>query len=318
MMWLDQIDRYYSSIDEKSSILKRLRFYSAKRLVVRVLANVLIPAYYWITKDFCASKFVSLGAQGEGTVIVSLTSFPARINRVWIVIESLLRQSVKPKMIVLWLSREQFPALQSLPKSLLSQRKRGLDIRLVDGDLRSHKKYYHALLEYPNDFLILVDDDVFYPTKMIEELVNTSNRFPSSICCHRALRITQVQGVHSNYADWTELKSKSGPSSDIFFTSGGGTLIPPRSLHPLVLKADVFTRICPYADDVWLNAMCRLNGTDVVKTNFYSALLPVLHYKDHTLYEINVLCGQNDVQYRAVLGFIEETELAYRASGLLK
>lgn len=42
-------------------------------------------------------------------IIVSLTTFPARISTVWITIETIFRQEVMPDRIVLWLAKEQFP-----------------------------------------------------------------------------------------------------------------------------------------------------------------------------------------------------------------
>lgn len=74
----------------------------------------------------------------EQKIIVSLTSFPKRIDTLWITIETLLRQSMKPDEIILWLAEEQFNGIDSLPKALLEQQKRGLTIRFCD-DLRSHK-----------------------------------------------------------------------------------------------------------------------------------------------------------------------------------
>ena len=47
--------------------------------------------------------------QSGEEVIVSLTTFPARISTVWITIETIFRQEVMPDRIVLWLAKEQFP-----------------------------------------------------------------------------------------------------------------------------------------------------------------------------------------------------------------
>ena len=72
------------------------------------------------------------------TYIVSFTSFPARIEDIWITIETLLRQSFKPDKIILWLAEEQFPD-KKLPESLIKLTERGLSIEYCE-DLRSHKK----------------------------------------------------------------------------------------------------------------------------------------------------------------------------------
>lgn len=54
----------------------------------------------------------------EKKIVVSLTSFPARIKKVHIVIESLLNQTIKPDKIILWLSKEQFEHYYVLPSKL--------------------------------------------------------------------------------------------------------------------------------------------------------------------------------------------------------
>ena len=51
-------------------------------------------------------------------VVVSMTSFFARINSVHKVVQNLLKQSVKPDLIVLYLSLDEF-ADKCLPKQLI-------------------------------------------------------------------------------------------------------------------------------------------------------------------------------------------------------
>ena len=80
-------------------------------------------------------------------IIVSLTSYPPRINGVHKVVESLYRQSVKADEIVLYLSLEEFPeAEEELPATLRALiGKGGFRVAWVHGNLKSHKKYYYAL-----------------------------------------------------------------------------------------------------------------------------------------------------------------------------
>lgn len=88
---------------------------------------------------------------------------------------------MKPDEIILWLAEEQFNGIDSLPKALLEQQKRGLTIRFCD-DLRSHKKYYYTMQEYPRDIVILVDDDMFYPKDTIKKLWKLHKKYPNDIC----------------------------------------------------------------------------------------------------------------------------------------
>lgn len=72
-------------------------------------------------------------------LVVSFTSFPARIEDAWIAADSLMRQDVPPDAVVLVLSQEEFPD-QEVPRSLRLMQRRGLEILWVDRDLRSFKK----------------------------------------------------------------------------------------------------------------------------------------------------------------------------------
>jgi hypothetical protein len=296
------LDRIYTGIEDSNSFLTRLKIYSIQRLLIRIASNLFIPFLYQFGK-----KKHSLNQEEKAVkYIVSLTSFPNRIGSVWIVVESILRQSYKVDKIILWLSKEQFDSLDVLPQKLLAQQKRGLEIRLVDGDIKSHKKYFYALKQYPNDFLITVDDDIIYPTTLVSELIDVNKSYPQSICCHRGHSIKIENGKVMPYAFWKIIKKFGSDKYDIFFTSGGGTLFPPNSLHQEVLNENVFKKYCFNADDVWLNFMSRLNSTNIVKTNYYSDLLPILNSKNLNLHDLNLGLGENDSQLAAVRNFYFE------------
>ena len=57
----------------------------------------------------------------KNKIIVSLTSYPLRIQCAIIVIKSLLKQTIKPDKIILWLAKSDFPRKnKDLPPDLLS------------------------------------------------------------------------------------------------------------------------------------------------------------------------------------------------------
>jgi hypothetical protein len=299
-------NRVYSSIKDRNALLSQLRFYSALRFMVRLSANVTLPIYFRITQGNTRYLLKSC-VKTEGRIIVSLTSFPARIGRLWLVIETLLRQTQKPDKIMLWLSEEQFPSLQTLPKNLLRLQKRGLEIRLCKGDLRSHKKYYYALQKFPEDTIITVDDDIYYRKEMIEKLITLSKLYPKSIIANCGCQIQVANGEILPYRKWDKVRSYPTPSFNYFFGSGGGILIPSKSLNKEVLNKNVFMQLCLYADDVWLNMMCRLNSFSIARTDYHSSLLPVMRFRNSTLASINVDEGMNDKQLAAVRAYCIET-----------
>ena len=77
-------------------------------------------------------------------LVVSFTSFPARIAKLHYVLYSLLVQTLKPKRLILWLGQEEFPGEDGdLPPKLLSLRRNGLEIRWTK-DIKQYKKLLSA------------------------------------------------------------------------------------------------------------------------------------------------------------------------------
>ena len=152
---IDTLFYLNQKLNNNSRLFERTRLNSLGRCALRVTANIILPLYLKAFRPTSTNREISI------PVIVSLTSFPARIGKLWIVIECMLRQKSQPEKIMLWLSREQFPnELADLPKRLVEQTERGLDIKFVDNDFRSHKKYYYAFKEFKDKFELTIDDDL--------------------------------------------------------------------------------------------------------------------------------------------------------------
>lgn len=291
--------KLYSKIQNRSFILEKIKFYSLLRLNVRIFANTALPIYFLVTRLFCNYKLEKSKNEGK-RIIVSLTSFPARINRLWIVIECMLRQSKKPDKIILWLSKEQFANFSGIPKSLQVLQSRGLDIELVDGDIRSHKKYYYVFKKFPNDYIITIDDDIIYRTDLIERLWN-------SYCAHKT--IVAAYGYNIQYANEGLLPYKLWPMScdgvfeNLFFGSGGGVLFPPNLLYKDLLNIDLALNLCPTADDIWLNTMARLSKQRIVKILSDNVLMPIINLNNVTLASQNLAMDKNDEQIDSVSAY---------------
>lgn len=306
MSMINFFDFLYASISEKKSLLKKMRYYSLLRYIIRTVANVVLPLYF--TMSFNNRKYTITNiAPSSQSLILSLTSFPARINKLWIVIESLFRQTRKPDKIILWLSKQQFSSINILPNKLLLQQRRGLEIRLVDEDLRSHKKYYYLMKESPESILITVDDDIIYNTRLIETLLVWHDKFPLSIIARYAYKIEWSGSEIKSYKEWTANFAQNFPQSNIFFGSGGGTLFPPNIMPKETINKELFLKLCPFADDVWLNAMCQLNQVKIFRpTVRQCSLLPVIINNNITLSEDNLSNNQNDIQIQKTIDYYKQ------------
>ena len=239
----------------------------------------------------------------EQRIIVSLTTYPKRIGTIWLTIETLMRQRVKPDEIILWLAESQFcNGIADLPENLLRLQSRGLSIRFCD-DLRSHKKYYYALQEYSKDLVILVDDDMFYPRDTIQKLLKMHKRWPSDICCMTAqVMEPDFQSVPSLWRNPGLGEHNWQHTDQIQAFTGSGTLIPPDALPPEAFDKDTFQRICPYADDLWVTFMAHRKGTKITTMSTWRPF-PVCIYGTAagSLYYINGEGKQNDVQWQNLL-----------------
>lgn len=299
---IDYFDKLFTSIKNKNRVLSKLKYYAFLRLIIKIFVRLVAPLYFTITSK--NTKYsIPLCSKKQGRVIVSLTSFPARINQVWLVIETILRQTQKPDKIILWLSKEQFNGLHSLPANLLRLQKRGLEIRMCNDDLRSHKKYYYALTEFPHDTIITVDDDIFYNSTILEYLLNMSKLFPFAICANRALRIKYQGRNIAPYISWESIIKEQEPNLETFPIGIGGVLYPPKSMHQDVFRLDILKEKCFMADDIWLNIMGRLNGSLSAKTDYHPVFLPIMNINNKTLSSINNAEGQNDAQLINVINY---------------
>jgi hypothetical protein len=232
-------------------------------------------------------------------VVVSLTTIAGRLPKVAVAIESLLRQETLPDRLILWLEEK---LAGKIPAMLQKQVHRGLEIRLV-ADIGPHGKIIYALEEFPEAVIVTADDDVLYPPDWLGGLLDAHARAPDAITCHRAHRI--LTGENEKllpYRQWDLLAAgHAEPSLWLFPTGVSGVLYPPGALPPEVLNRNVFQKICPKADDVWLKAMSLLNRTRCQKVGPVSKVWPAVRgMQDTTLLVHNVENGQNDVQLQAV------------------
>ena len=134
-------------------------------------------------------------------VIVSLTTFGDRIHNVHLAIESIMQGTVKPNKIVLWLSEDEFKG-KTLPRTLLLQQKRGLEIKYCK-DVKSFNKLIPSLIKYPDACIITIDDDVMYEYDIVERLINAHKKHPNTICACRMHRIVlNEKNFPVNYLKW--------------------------------------------------------------------------------------------------------------------
>jgi hypothetical protein len=186
-------------------------------------------------------------------LVVSLTSYPPRIGKVHLVIQSLLNQSLQPHKIVLYLSLVEFPG-RIVPERLARLASSRFEIRFVAENLRPYKKLLFALADFPRAWIATCDDDRLYPAHTLARLWEAAGANPRTIICTRARRMV-VQDSHlAQYNEWPQARSPE-PSFWVHPIGGYGVLYPPGSLAPVVGDRNLIADLAPLNDDIWFKAM---------------------------------------------------------------
>lgn len=201
----------------------------------------------------------------EKLIIVSLTSFPDRIYDIHYCLYSLLTQDLKPDKVILWLAEEQFPNKEDdLTDEVINLKKNGLIIKWCN-DIKPYKKLIPVLKEYPEDFIVTADDDIFYPKCWLKNIWEQHLKTPDAIISSRARKINFTsEGLIDEYKNWNLINSYAEPSYLNFPTGAGGTLYCPDSLCDKVHDEKLFLDLCPNGDDIWFWAMAVLNKSKIV------------------------------------------------------
>lgn len=232
----------------------------------------------------------------EESLTISLTTFPARINKTYFAIKSLMLQSYKADRIVLWLAEEQFPE-KRLPKEIERLVDRGLEICWCD-DLRSHKKYFYALQQQKeNELVVTYDDDIIYERDSIEKLITAHNEHPSCIVCNRAHELTfSKEGELLPYDNW-KIHSETGvtkPAMNLMPSTGNGCLYPYGCMPPITFDWEIIKQNALTADDVWMRYCSYSNGVPILKTRETIAILcNVWGSQRERLTQLNDCNGEN-------------------------
>jgi lipopolysaccharide biosynthesis glycosyltransferase len=259
--------------------------------------------YYIASGAATSESFVipeNIKSLSLGNLIVSLTTYPARIETVHQTINSLLSQTFSPSAIILWLAKEEFPeGEKNLPNNLLKLKSKGLSIKWCH-NIKSYKKLIPALKAYRNNIIVTADDDIIYKSSWLEQLVASYIQYPNCIHCSRAHKVRfDETGMLMSYREWPREIKNSNPSFKTFFTGCGGVLYPPNSLHNDVTNENDFMELCGSGDDIWFWGMAVLKGSKIrVVPEIDFSLDFIEDSQEISLWKINDTGGQNDIMLR--------------------
>ncbi len=208
-------------------------------------------------------------------LIVSLTSYPERIESVKIVLDCLYKQSLQADRIILWLAEDEFPNKEKdLPTSMQQDLDVGRFILRWCDNIGSHKKYFYAMQEYPEDIIVTVDDDAYYHPNVLEKLMETYAIYPDAVAALTTYmpRFDSKMNplpIHQWLFDFNEIHA---PSMLLMASGVGGVLYPPHSIDKRIFDKQFILENCSaegriFGDDILLKAGEMLKGTPVISVD---------------------------------------------------
>lgn len=242
------------------------------------------------------------------TCHVCITSFPARIKSLDIVVRSLIAQSIQAQRITIVLGRDEFPSTGHLPSQLRELCSDTIGIHLTDRTRHNYDKLFHGA---QSSRVAIFDDDVIHKGNTIEKLIDTSRKHPGCVIANRSHRITLTddrRGIRP-YSDWDKEMIQETPSHLVFPTGAGGVLYDKAFFTaPQVGDDHMILRTAPFADDIWLKVQSIMKGIKAVTTDACSSLGSWYHsytpeMSQGALHKLNTERGLNDIQLQSCIRY---------------
>ena len=220
------------------------------------------------------------------------------------------------------IGEDEFRSKSWLPRNVLNYENEGLGIILTKKTCHQYDKFLSNYSANEESAIIIVDDDVIYPSRAFEHLIQTYKKYPGCVIANRAHRMCFSESNELlNYEDWEKEVTDPEPQHNLFPTGAGGVLFPKGFIDSeLVANQTLLLRYAPYADDVWFKA-CQLMKNVKVKTTDLVNLEP--WYVRYTptmttgaLHKTNVDLGLNDKQLRTSLNYLKASGMDWK--GLLE
>ena len=219
---------------------------------------------------------------GDKKLIVTYTSFPARINGAHIPAQRMLSNSIAPDKVVLYLAKTQFPnELEDASEELrnLLQNEPKFEVRFVEKDTRQFKALMSAVRDFPDDYIINIDDDMRYRRDTIFALLSRAAKHPGCIVGNyaRLMRLNKNGQIMSYFkgstnkllSNWFIKEKRFYPQFRYYTIQTGGVLYPPNSLHKDFIDELVFEEFKPQSGDIYFWIMTIRAGTKTVPARIW-------------------------------------------------
>ena len=106
-------------------------------------------------------------------IIVTLTTYHKRINNIPVVLDTIFSQSLPPDLVVMNLAFDEI--VPEIVQRYIDEH--SIEIQRVP-DTKVYKKLIPTLKKYPEDCIVTIDDDLLYPSGMIEDFISVHKQYP--------------------------------------------------------------------------------------------------------------------------------------------
>lgn len=188
-------------------------------------------------------------------VVVALTTVPPRLARIAVVLRSLLNQTAPADRVLLALPRwsyrtgMSYPAPPALPP--------GVEVIGCE-DHGPATKLLPALIAEPDAAIVVVDDDVIYPSDFLEHLLTAHRRFPYAAVGLRGCRFRP--GATSRDLSHVFGTAVRVPTRVDLLMATWGYLVPPGALDHAVHSFDGWPDAMRWVDDIWISGHLARRG----------------------------------------------------------
>ena len=253
-------------------------------------------------KDFYFNKKNNNSITNE-TLLISMTSYPARIYGVYDVFISLLYQTaaISSYQCFLTLAKEEFiNGEKDLPVDMQKLIINGWVKLIWYHNIYSHKKLIPLILMYPNNDILIVDDDIIRTKNFIEIFQKEHKIYPNDIICGTFMYF---------YDNQLEMKRLSGyrgencremnPVPNIIFQTArpangvGGVLYPKHTFSDKrFFNESLYMKLSPTSDECWQYAFNIIENkilrqTSVIIDNSINVVKRSQKIKT-SLYKVNI------------------------------
>jgi len=235
----------------------------------------------------------------KDNVTVSLTSHGKRVaDFAPFAIYSIFHQTVLPNRIVLNINQEKWNE-DNLPELIKKLQIAGLEVNLCE-DVGPHTKLLPALQKYPDDIIITVDDDVYYESSLVADLMEDYNqKIEPCVICKSALLVGCKDDSILPYSQWEMATLENSRNQLISPLGFCGVLYTPHAFPKEVFNKTVYRKLAKYADDIWFSVVEIMEQIPVyLSSKPQDDMLYINHTNEFDVQNSDALHFTNDGQKR--------------------